>query len=148
MGHSSNNESAGESEDGDDVELARDHYWWLNPALRGQQALGSNTGDSLPWRWLSFATRDEAQVAALDTNGPYGDFAKLLYKLNGYRPGPVRGWFVIVQPTPEQFAVGQLWVDPNIPVVLFDDLLFENEEAARAKAEQLREREPGLTHRS
>ena len=129
-----------------DVELERDHYWWLHPAIRGRQAMGGDAGQ-LPSRWI---TRDEAQSATVDAVepvGPYGDFAKLLYKLNGYKPGPVTGWYVVVASAPDQYAVGQLWVDPDTPVVLFSDLVFDDEATARDAAARLRAENPGLLHR-
>lgn len=134
------------SERADEVELERDHYWWLHPALRGQEALPRQAG-SLPWRWAEAADDDDGAGAAHEAAGPYGDFAKLLYKLNGYRPGPVRGWFVIVSPEPDRYAVGQLWVDAQVPVVLFPDHVYASEAAAREVAESLRARDPGLLHR-
>ena len=133
----------------EEVPLERDHYWWLHPAIRGAQSLNENGATTLPWRWSSSSTvEDEQKYPTLELKGPYADFAKLLYKLNGYKPGPVKGWFVVVSPEPEKFAVGQLCVDPNIPVVLYEDLVFPTEEQAREKANALKKQSPGLRHTS
>jgi hypothetical protein len=128
-----------------EVPQKRDETWWLHPAYRGRQAfeLDSAVG-SMPHRWVRSdapATRVEAD---LDEDHPYADLAKVLYRLNGSRPGPVRGFYVIVGIEPGKFAVGQLCADPAIPVQLFEDLVFKSESAARNKAEALRAAEPRL----
>ena len=131
----------------EEVPLERDHYWWLHPAIRGAQSLNTDGEKTLPWRW---STLDEVsgndETSVLEIKGPYADFAKLLYKLNGYKPGPVKGWFVIVSPNPGKFAVGQLCVDPNIPIILYQDYVFSTENEAREKAEILKKENPGLKH--
>ena len=132
--------------DHEEVELERDHYWWLHPALRGREAVPA--ASALPWQWLASPDDvDDATPVAIDSTGPFGDFAKLLYKLNGYRPGMVTGWYVIVCPEPDRYAVGQLCVDPEVPLRLFESLVFGSEDAAREKAAALRAKRPGLLHK-
>ena len=97
-------------------------------------------------RWLDRDAKDNDTIETREPTGPFGDFAKLLYKLNGYRPGPVTGWFVIVSPEPGSFAVGQLWVDAEVPVALFKDHVYDNEADARQAAEALRREQPGLMY--
>jgi hypothetical protein len=132
-----------------EVSLARDAGWWLHPAFRGQQSLpleGTAAG-TLKHRWV----RSDAPVVeseAHDCNGPHGDLAKLLYSLNGHRPGPVRGFYVIVEAEVGRYAVGQLCADPATPVQLFEDLVFASEADARAKAAALRAANPGVGRRS
>jgi hypothetical protein len=123
-----------------EVPLARDEGWWLHPAFRGQQALplaGSAAG-ALPHRW----TRSDAPAVAtehgVDAGNVYSDLAKLLYSLNGHRPGPVRGFYVVVETDVGRFAVGQLCADPVTPVQLFEDLVYATEAEARNKAAALR----------
>lgn len=123
-----------------EVSLARDEGWWLHPAFRGQQALplaGSAAG-TLPHRW----TRSDAPAVAaehgVDAGNLYSDLAKLLYSLNGHRPGPVRGFYVVVEAEVGRFAVGQLCADPATPVQLFEDLVYATEAEARNKAAALR----------
>lgn len=131
------------------VPLERDHYWWLHPALRGREALPPTAASALPWRWSERASAAAADAPqAIDPSGPYADFAKLLYKMNGYRPGLVTGWYVVVEAEPGRYAVGQLEVDPNVPVVLFGDLVFDSETEARSVAAELRAANPGLVHKS
>ena len=131
----------------EEVPLERDHYWWLHPAIRGAQPLNENGSQTLPWRWSTIEqVKEEKTLPTLEIKGPFADFAKLLYKLNGYKPGPVKGWFVVVSPEPDKFAIGQLCVDPNIPVVLYEDLVFNTEDEAREKANMLKKDSPGLRH--
>ena len=67
--------------------------------------------------------------------GDYADFAKVLYKLNGYRPGPVKGWYVVVcaqslaRPGPSASSEPI----PSSPCNSSSDLVFETEEEARGK---------------
>ena len=137
------------SEVNEEVPLDRDHFWWIHPALRGQQSLDGSTAGALPWRWEKSATAsDAAPVETIDPAGPYADFAKLLYKLNGYKPGPVTGWYIVLSPEKDKFAVGQLCVDPNIPVVLFEDNVYSTEAEARKVATELKKVNPGLIHTS
>ena len=133
----------------DEVALERNHYWWLHPAIRGAQSLNKDGGTTLPWRWstLDDVLKEKAKHT-LEIKGPYADFAKLLYKLNGYKPGPVKGWFIVVSPAPKKFAVGQLCVDPNIPIILYQEYIFKTEREAREKATILKKESPGLTHTS
>ena len=131
----------------EDVPLEKDHYWWIHPAIRGAQPLNAEGGNTLPWRWSTLdEVAENEKTSILEIKGPYADFSKLLYKLNGYKPGPVKGWFVVVSPNPGKFAVGQLCVDPNVPVILYKDYVFSTENEAREKAKTLKKESPGLKH--
>ncbi len=128
-----------------EVPLARDEGWWLHPAFRGQQALplaGSAAG-ALPHRWTRSDVPAEMSEHGVDDGNLYSDLAKLLYSLNGHRPGPVRGFYVVVEAAAGRFAVGQLCADPVTPVQLFEDLVFPTEAEARDKAMALRAANPG-----
>lgn len=122
-----------------DVPLKRDETWWLHPAYRGRQAfeLDSAVG-SMPHRWIRSDAQPPRIEADLDDDHPYADLAKVLYRLNGSRPGPVRGFYVIVAIEASRYAVGQLCADPAVPVQLFEDLVYTSEAQARAKADELR----------
>ena len=128
------------------VPLKRDETWWLHPAYRGRQAfeLDSAVG-AMPHRWVRSDLPSPRVEADLDDDHPYADLAKVLYRLNGSRPGPVRGFYVIVAIEPGRYAVGQLCADPAVPVQLFEDLVFTSEAAARAQAAAMRAAEPGPT---
>jgi hypothetical protein len=132
-----------------DVPLARDESWWLHPAFRGQQTLPlADTGiGALPHRWIRSDAPSAETEAAVDDASGYADLAKILYTLNGHRPGPVRGFYVIVEAAPGRYAVGQLCADPKFPVQLFEDLVYESEAEARAKAAAMRAAAPGPQRR-
>jgi hypothetical protein len=132
-----------------DVPLARDEGWWLHPAFRGGQTLpleGTGLG-KLPHRWVRSDAPAASGEAGIDDHHAYADLAKILYALNGHRPGPVAGFYVIVEASPGHFAVGQLCADPVVPVQLFEDLVYEDETLARAKAAELKAAQPGPQRR-
>lgn len=131
-----------------EVEHKRDHYWWVHPAMRGQQALSLADAGAMPFQWTSSA-QPEGEITrtqgGLSDDGPFADFAKLLYKLNACRPGPVAGWYVVVCTEPEKaYAVGQLCADAITPVRLFEDLAFATEDEARLRAAAMRAADPGI----
>jgi hypothetical protein len=106
---------------------------------------------SLPegtYRWLR-SDHPEAEVGAPDKGylredaGRHQTLAKILFKHNGYRPGPVRGWYVIVALDANRFAVGQMRADAFTPIQIFEDLVFPTEDEARLRAEQMRGNRPG-----
>ena len=71
--------------------------------------------------------------------------ARVLFKLNAYRPGPVKGWYIVVCIKPDfAWAVGQMRADAFHPIQVFSDLVFKTEEEARTKAEELRLKSPGI----
>ncbi|MSQ67018.1 MAG: hypothetical protein EXR83_02315 [Gammaproteobacteria bacterium] len=128
-----------------EVALKRDENWWLHPVLRGQQSLPLNAGaGAMPHRWVRSDGTLEPLETSLEVDSPYADFAKILYRLNGARPGPVRGFYVIVEIEKGRFAVGQLCADPALPVHLFEDLVYPCEAQARTKAAELRALAPGI----
>lgn len=102
------------------------------------------------YRWMRSDSLD-AEVGAPDRGylredqGQYQNLAKILFKHNGYRPGPVRGWYVVVPLSSGRFAVGQMRADAFSPIQVFEDLVFDTEHDARARAEQLRGNRPGAT---
>lgn len=121
-----------------EVPQKRDESWWLHPALRGKQALPDAGAGGLPHRWVRSDDPPASPTALPEDDGPHADFAKVLYRLNGCRPGPVRGFYVVVALGPTRYAVGQLCADPVCPVQLFEDLVFASETEARQRAEAMR----------
>jgi len=129
-----------------EVAQKKDPYWWMHPAYRGEQALDMGTLDAMPkggYKWVAHSSEKVDQsgggAAMQPANGYFSDFAQLLYKMNGFRPGPVENWYVIICVEPaRRWAVGQLRADPVTPIQVFDDLIFDSEQAAREKAEALR----------
>lgn len=125
----------------DEVPLKKDPFWWLHPALRGRQAmaLGAGSGADFPHRWSRTDESRPAIEANLEYEGPHADFARLLYRLNGNRPGRVRGAYIIVRVAEARFAVGQLCADPGALVVLYEDRIFDTEDEARTAATALKD---------
>ena len=114
------------------------------------QVLGLPTGS---YRWLN-SNDEDAEVGAQDQGylregqGEHETLSKILFKHNGYRPGPVRGWYVIAALSDNAgFAVGQMRADAGCPVQLFSDLIFPTESAARGRAEQMRSNRPGVVRK-
>jgi hypothetical protein len=129
-----------------DVPLKRDETWWLHPALRGRQSLPTDAAaGGMPHRWVHSSASAAREETNVDDDSPHADFAKILYRLNGSRPGPVRGFYVIVGVEPGRYAVGQLCADPHFPVQLFEDLVFPTEEQARDTAAAMRAASPPLS---
>lgn len=102
------------------------------------------------YRWLDSNDAD-AEVGAPDKGylregyGDYEDLSRIIAKHNGYRPGPVRGWYVIAKLDGSSgFVVGQMRADAGCPIQLFSDQIFPTEEAARQRAEQMRSNQPGV----
>jgi hypothetical protein len=71
------------------------------------------------------------------------EFAQVLFPLNGFRRGPVKGYYVVVETTPgKAWKVGQLCADPDAPLRLVDEREFDNSAAALKIAEALRAADP------
>ena len=133
----------------------RNEFWWVHPAYRGEQSIDLANIGGMPigaYFWVTSTEPDASRGDREETCTPvghndYADFAKLLYKLNGYCPGPVKGWYVVVLVCDEPrklWAVGQLRADSQKPLQLFRDMVFESEQSARSKAKELRSQNPGV----
>ncbi len=114
------------------------------------QVIGLPAGS---YRWLE-SNDEDAEVGAQDRgylredHGDHETLGKILFKHNGYRPGPVCGWYVIVALADNAgFAVGQMRADAGCPVQIFSDLIFPTEIAARGRAEQMRSNRPGAVRK-
>lgn len=135
----------------------KDEFWWIHPAMRAKQSLSLSGLSSMPadshlWaRYGEEPVKDHTQSEQCIPvgQGNYADLAKVLYKLNGYRPGPVRGWYVVVCVKVEKaWAVAQLRADTQHPLQVFSNLVFGSEEEARNRALQMRNADPGASRLS
>jgi len=108
------------------------------PFLLAASCTRRSAAGNLPHRWVRSDAPPTSGEARVDDTSLYGDLAKLLYSLNGHRPGPVRGFYVIVEFEAGRYAVGQLCADPAMSVQLFEDLIYTREAEARTKAAELR----------
>ena len=123
----------------------KDPYWWMHPAFKGSQALAlddleATANNAYVWIESTTQNRTEANDNGIPVGqGKFKEFAQLLFKINDYKPGPVKDWYVVVCTERERrWAVGQLRADPDTPVQIFSDLVFESEDAARDAAQALK----------
>jgi hypothetical protein len=71
------------------------------------------------------------------------EFAQVLFQLNGFRRGPVKGYYVVVETEPGAvWQVGQLCADPDEPLRLIDERRFTDSAEALKVAEALRAADP------
>lgn len=125
----------------------KDEFWWIHPNLRGKGSLNPGELPGIPYDsylWVNSSNVSEVEDDSIDRalppgEGNYAELAKVLFKLNSYRPGPVRGWYIVVCIKPDRaWAVGQMMADSFNPIRVFSDLVFKTEKEARNKAEELR----------
>ena len=130
----------------------KDEFWWIHPNLRGKAALNPGDLPGIPYDsyvWVDSSGDSEPEDASKQRalppgEGNYAELAKVLYKLNSYRPGPVNGWYIVVCIEPDHaWAVGQMMADSFNPIRVFSDLVFKTEKEARIKAEKLRTQKKG-----
>ena len=54
-----------------------------------------------------------------------------MYKLNGYKIGTFKGWYLVVKPTKKEYAVDQLCLDSKISFYLLSNEKFDTEDEAK-----------------
>jgi len=135
-----------------DLNATKDEYWWVHHAYKGKGAFDISSAGSFPEESHIWVRSDEVDPDAVESTeacmpvglGDFADFAQVLYKLNSYRPGAVKGWYVVVCVKEKTaWAVGQLRADTVHPLQLFSDLVYDNEVEAINKAAELRLENPG-----
>ena len=130
----------------------KDKFWWIHPKFKAKQSLTFSDMDIIDEKSYdsvkSFKNlNDQERESTFPVGGgKYKDFAKVLYKMNNYKTGIVAGWFVVICiEEKKKWAVAQLKADPNRPLLVFEDLIFNNESDAMTKAAELRISDPGPT---
>lgn len=130
----------------------KDEYWWIHPKFKAKQTLtlddvnilNENSYD-MAESHLDLSEEKRDSIFPIG-GGNYKDFAKVLFKMNGYKTGTVPGWYVVVSlKENKEWAVAQLKADPIKPILVFKDLIFDSEEKAMMKAAELRISNPGPT---
>lgn len=124
----------------------KDPYWWMHPAFKGRQALAledltASAENAFMWTRFDDAIEesDPMHEGMPIGHGKFKEFAQLLFKMNDYKPGPVKNWYVVVcVEADKRWAVGQLRADPITPVQLFEDLVFDDEAKAKEFAASLK----------
>jgi hypothetical protein len=72
-------------------------------------------------------------------HGEFASLAAILFMINGHRPGPMPGFYVVVEAVRgTAWAVGQMHADATTPLRVFTDRLYANETEARAAAQRMR----------
>ena len=82
----------------------KDEFWWIHPNLRGKGALHPGDLPGIPYDshvWVEYSGESEQEEYTSERGIPFGEgnyteLAKVLFKLNAYRPGPVKGWYIVV----------------------------------------------------
>ena len=123
---------------------AKDRLWWVNPAYRGQEAIEYDALSEFPAGSIELVDPGNRTSAPLASpvrvdKGEYSSLAMILFMLNGHRPGPISGFYVVVEAVKGRaWCVGQMHADADTPVRVFREPIYESETAARAAAERLR----------
>lgn len=122
----------------------KERPWWMNPAFEPEPKTELDALSAFPegsYELLN-SLEDRTTAKSLRTSvdeGDYSSFATLLFMINGNRPGPVPGFYVVVEAVKGMgWCVGQLNADGATPLRVFRTPIYESEGAARQAAEKLR----------
>jgi hypothetical protein len=67
------------------------------------------------------------------------ELAKILFVMNGWKPGPIAGSYMVICTKPdEEWCVGQLWADQEQPFRIFEHKRYPSPDQAQAAAEALK----------
>ncbi len=76
--------------------------------------------------------------------GDFSSLGALLFMINGHRPGPIRGFYVVVEAQKGKgWCVGQMHADSETPLRVFIDAVYPSEDEARQAAERMRMKDWG-----
>ena len=118
--------------------------WWVNPAYRGQEAIEYDALSEFPAGSIELVDLENRSSARPESPvrvdaGEYSSLAMILFMLNGHRPGPISGFYVVVEAVKGRgWCVGQMHADAATPVRVFREPMYDSEAEARAAAERLR----------
>jgi hypothetical protein len=122
----------------------KDSLWWVNPAYRGQEAIAFDALSEFPAGSIELVDpkappSDKTALPVRVDTGEYSSLAMILFMLNGHRPGPISGFYVVVEAVKGSgWCVGQMHADAATPVRVFREPVYDSEAAARAAAERMR----------
>jgi hypothetical protein len=123
---------------------SKDRLWWVNPAYRGQDVIEYDALSKFPLGSIELVDPESKTCARSPTpvrvdKGEFSSLAMILFMLNGHRPGPISGFYVVVEAIKGRaWCVGQMHADADTPVRVFREPMYDSEAAARAAAERLR----------
>lgn len=123
----------------------RDPYWWVSPVFRDKIVSLDGILDFKPGS-VKLIDREvpEDLEPVLIEHGEFSALGGLLFMINGHRPGPVKGFYVVVEAKRgEAWCVGQLHANSVTPLRVFANKFYPSEDAARQAAEKMRVEECG-----
>ena len=130
---------------GDDIAAAKHaRPWWMDHSYHEEKQANFDGLAEFPegsFELLdSLDDRNSAkELKAKIDEGDYSDLAAILFMINGHKPGPVPGFYVIVETVKaEGWCVGQLHADGATPLRVFRNPVYPSQEEARQAAMQLR----------
>lgn len=118
--------------------------WWMDPVYHEETKANLDGLAEFPKGSIelldSIADRKTAtELKARVDEGEFADFASILFMINGNKPGPVPGFYVIVEAVKGSgWCVGQLHADAATPLRAFRNPMYPSPEEARLAAEKLR----------
>jgi hypothetical protein len=118
----------------------KDPLWWVSPQFR-DKVIDLDGLFEFPAGSVKLVEQDHqtADEPVLIEHGDFSTLGAMLFMINGHRPGPVKGFYVVVQAKRgEAWCVGQLHADSVTPLRVFADKLYDSEDAARRAAERMR----------
>jgi hypothetical protein len=131
---------------------AKKRPWWMNPGytaeapieFKGPSDIKLNGLPEFPIGTYEFLDSPEDRTTAQPLRarvdeGEFSPFATILFMINGHRPGPVPGFYVIVEAIKgKAWCVGQVHADATTPLRVFRTPMYDSESEARRAAEKLR----------
>lgn len=118
----------------------KNRYWWMNTEYQDEPSSLSEFPTGSYELLESFEERNAptSSPTPID-NGAFSPFASLLFMINGHRPGPVSGFYAVVEVIKGAgWCVCQLHADAATPLRVFRTPVYESEAEARQAAEKLR----------
>jgi hypothetical protein len=118
----------------------KDPLWWVSPQFR-DKVIDLDGLFEFPAGSLKVVGQGQeaADAPVFIEHGEFSTLGAMLFMINGHRPGPVKGFYVVVQAKQgEAWCVGQLHADSVTPLRVFADKLYDSEAAARRAAERMR----------
>ena len=123
-----------------DNRAGKDPMWWVSRQFR-DKVVDLDGIMEFPLGSVKLVDRNEAEPPepVLIEHGEFSALGAMLYMINGHRPGPVKGFYVVVQAKRGQaWCVGQLHADSVTPLRVFADKFYDSEDEARRAAERMR----------
>jgi hypothetical protein len=123
---------------------ARNKFWWMNPNYKIEAPDGMDGLATFPVGSIemveSQSGRNQPRTAPVSVeHGEFASLAALLFMINGHRPGPISGFYVVVEAIKgKSWSIGQMHADSATPLRVFSDHMYDSEEAARMAAEKMR----------